>query len=199
MRLVFFDIETGGLDALRHPITQLAAVAVDSQLHELDTFEVKIDFDRSKADPDALLKNSYDHAVWQREQVRPAEVINRFTAFLRDYCDVECVSKRTGNPYRVAQVVGHNAATFDYPFLAALYGQHKAFLLAYPRVMDTCQRAIWWFHERPEIAQPENFQLGTLAKYFGIPLDNAHDALADVRATVELCRVLTKVEAKAAA
>lgn len=31
MRLVFIDLETGGLDPQRHPITQIAAIAVDDQ------------------------------------------------------------------------------------------------------------------------------------------------------------------------
>ena len=35
-RLVFFDLETGGLDPKRNPIIQLAAVAVDSHLEVIE-------------------------------------------------------------------------------------------------------------------------------------------------------------------
>ena len=49
-KIVFFDLETGGLETHR-PITQIAAIAVDQQLNELDSFEVKIRFDEAKACP----------------------------------------------------------------------------------------------------------------------------------------------------
>ncbi len=53
-RLVFFDLETGGLDPKRHPIIQLAAVAVDAGLEVLEAFEAKVIFDRNKANAHSL-------------------------------------------------------------------------------------------------------------------------------------------------
>lgn len=190
MRLVFFDLETGGLDWNRHPIIQIAAIAVDEQLNELGTFEAKVDFDLAAADADALAKNSYDREAWNRESLGASEACARFSGFLKRFADVRMVSQRTGNPYNVAQLVGHNAASFDSPFLQAFFQKQGAFLPASYRVMCTLQRAIWYFHERPDIVPPTEFKLGTLCDALGIVLENAHDALADVRATVALYRCL---------
>lgn len=88
---------------------------------------------------------------------------------------------------------GHNAAEFDWPFLRAWYKHQDIFCPIANEVLCTLQRARWWFAhaEHPEVAPPGNFRLGTLCGYFGVPLEAAaHDALADVRATVDLYRML---------
>ena len=41
MRVVFLDTETGGLDPIRHPIIQLAAIATEGE-EILETFERKL-------------------------------------------------------------------------------------------------------------------------------------------------------------
>ena len=63
------------------------------------------------------------------------------------------------------------------------------------RVFCTLQRAMWLFHECKELTPPVDFKLGTLCQYFGVPLraEDAHDALADVRATVALYREMNQV------
>jgi DNA polymerase III epsilon subunit-like protein len=198
MRLVFLDCETGGLDPARHPMIQVAAVATTPDLVELDALECKIEFDIADADPEALKGNCFDPAVWAREAAPSRVVLSRLSAFLSRYADVEMISQRTGRPYYVAQVVGHNAATFDGPFLQAFYKRHDAFLPASYRVLCTVQRAQWHFLERPHLTPPTDFKLKTLCDCFGIPLEDAHDALADVRANVALYRALSAKEAVAA-
>ena len=56
-KLVFFDLETAGLKR-SSAIIQIAAVAVDSQLRELETFEVKVRFDQRHASTEALKLNT---------------------------------------------------------------------------------------------------------------------------------------------
>ena len=107
--------------------------------------------------------------------------------FLRCFADVELI----GQPYRVAQLAGHNAATFDGPFLTGWYKQVDEFLPASRTVLCTLHRALWYFQENPQAERPENMKLGTLAQHFGIQHEGAHDAMADVRATVELYKALT--------
>ncbi len=48
-RLVFLDLETAGHEPKRHPIIQVAAVAVDQRLDEVDSFEAKITFSAKSA------------------------------------------------------------------------------------------------------------------------------------------------------
>lgn len=190
MRLVFFDLETGGLDPARHPIIQIAAIAVDGQLHELDVFERKIDFDMDAADPEALSKNSYNREIWDRQSVPDVHACDELTRFLKRFADVEMISQKSGRPYYVAQLIGHNADSFDGPFLQAWYRQLNQFMPAAFRTLCTYQRALHHFHENPHIGKPENFKLEGLCKFFGIPLDNAHDAMADCRATIALYKAI---------
>ena len=52
-RLVFVDLETGGAEPWR-PIFEIAAIAVDADLNELETFEARLRFCRHMADPKVL-------------------------------------------------------------------------------------------------------------------------------------------------
>jgi len=189
-RLVFIDIETSGLNRFKHAIIQIGAVAVDHNLEAIDAFDRRIKFKEENADPAALIINGYDRDLWDKEGVKPKDAANDFAKFLREYADVDLVSKR-GKPYTVAQLAGHNADRFDGPFLQEWYKRLDQFLPASYRLLCTYQRAMWYFLER-QITAPADFKLTTLCEYFDIPLDNAHDALHDVRATLELYRRLTK-------
>lgn len=188
---VYFDIETGGLEP-HHPDIQLAAIAVDensdARWAELETFEMKLEFDVSAADPKALELNHWTAEGWDQAE-SPIRVVSRFTDFLDRHKSLEMVN-RFGRTYQVARLVGHNAASFDGPRLQALFRRHGRFLPADPRVRCTCQRALWWFDEHPDQPRPENFKLQTLADHFGIPVVMAHEALADVRLTIQLARAL---------
>ena len=189
--LVFFDLETGGLDHGLHAITQIAAVAVAADsLAEVDRFEVKVKFRPENVDPAAMSLNSYNAETWEREAVHPLDACTRLSTFFQKHATVRMTSHRTGRDYFVAQLVGHNAATFDGPFLQAWYKRLDQFLPASYRVLCTLQRAVWHFQERPNVCQPESFKLGALCEHFGIPATGAHDALADVLATGELYRAL---------
>lgn len=194
---VYFDLETGGVTP-RHPDIQLAAIAVDEDSwHEISSIEMKIAFDEAAADPEALAMNHYSADAW-KDAVQPWEVIARFASFLNRFRSIEMISKRTGKPYTVAKLVGHNAATFDGPRLQALFTKHEAFLPADPRVRCTCQRAMWFFDEFGGPA-PENFKLGTLCSYFGIKVSESHEALADVRLCIELSKAIRQASRRLAA
>lgn len=188
-RLVFVDIETAGLQVWR-PIIQIAAIAVDNAFHELECFEEKIQFDESQAVKRSLHKRHYNRHRWQTEARRDKDVAVDFGAFLARHATVETLSAR-GKPFVVAQLVAHNAS-FDAPFLRAWFERLGLFFPGTYRVFCTLHRAMWLFHEDRTLTPPDDFRLGTLCEYFGIalPPDQAHDALADVRATVALYRAM---------
>jgi DNA polymerase III epsilon subunit-like protein len=196
MKTIYFDLETGGVQE-QHPSIQLAAVAIDDATgQELDSFEVKIQFDESQADPEALRLNHYDPEVWKKEAVPSCEAARRFSAFVGPHRSIEMVSKRTGAPYSVARLAGYNALTFDLPRLRALFG--TMFFPCSYHVRDVLQRAMFWFDENQPEKKPENLKLGTVCAYFGISADGAHDALVDVRLTAKLARALRNGEMKKA-
>ena len=188
------DLETAGLEFSR-PIIQIAAVAVDSRLHELESFEIKIQFDEAEADSRALSKNHYSPDLWEQEAVEPREAATKFAGFLRRHATVDLFSSE-GKRYQVAQLVAHNGERFDGPFLHAWYRRLGLFCPARYMVLCTKQRALWLFEEDKTLTPPADFKLGTLCQYFSVPLrpEDAHDALNDVRATVELYRAIREHE-----
>jgi DNA polymerase III epsilon subunit-like protein len=192
LRIVFFDLETGGLDD-RHPTIQIAAIATESFV-EVGTFEAKIAFDPASADPAALAVNHYDARVWSEESRPEAEVVAAFAGFLSKHATLPRVSRRNGAAYTVACLAGHNVLNFDMPRLQRMFERHGRFLPADRlRPLDTLQLALWHSHTR---GRPlESYTLSALCGRFGIDSARAHDALADVRMTARLARVLYGAEA----
>jgi DNA polymerase III epsilon subunit-like protein len=189
-KVIFFDLETGGLNARKHPIIQLAAIAVDEKCDPLEAFEAKVRFDPRMADRNSLRKNHYSPGQWAREALAPREVAEQFTQFLRRHATVPMLSSE-GVTYHVAQLVAHNAS-FDGPFLQAWYERLGVFLPARYQVLCTLQRAMWFFEEHPNEHPPVNFKLATLCQHLGIPFHaaSAHEALGDVSATACLYKAL---------
>lgn len=176
-KFVIFDLETGGLE-LKHPIIQIAAIAVDSAWTELASYQAKIKFNEGDAEAEALEINHYDPKVWAREAKAESVVVTEFSAFLKQHATLEMTSKRTGSTYYCAQLVAYNAA-FDKPRLDLMFKRNKAFLPAHPRALCALQRAAWWAVEKGIIT--EDLKLSTLAAHLNIKTDGAHDALVDTR------------------
>jgi DNA polymerase III alpha subunit (gram-positive type) len=190
-RLVFFDLETGGLDPRRNPIIQLAAVAVDAHLEVLEAFEAKIRFDPKKATAHSLRKNHYHPGRWATEARDTKEVAKDFAAFLQRHATVAALSAQ-GKAYQMAQLVAHNAA-FDGPFLQAWFDRQNVYLPAKRLVLCTMQLAMWQVTLSGDKV-PSNFQLATLCEHFGVSFHAAaaHEALGDVSATVGLFRAIVR-------
>jgi DNA polymerase III epsilon subunit-like protein len=185
-KVIFFDLETAGLNPRKHPIIQLAAIAVDEELSPLEAFEVKIQFDLRRADKSSLRKNHYHPGRWAAKALPPREAAEGFAEFLRRHATFPMLSAE-GKVYHVAQLVAHNAS-FDGPFLQAWFEKLRLYLPARYQVACTMQRAIWFFNEHPERLRPDNWKLATLCQHFGLEFHaaDAHEALADVSATVRL-------------
>lgn len=188
-KLIFIDLEVGGPNPKRHPIIQMAAIAVDERLEVLEAFEAKIRFNPKCANAYSLKKNSYHPGIWAQEAHEPKEVAKEFAQFLRRHATVFALSNK-GERYEVAQLVAHNAA-FDGPFLIEWYERLGVFLPARRQLLCTLQLALW---HAAMIAEPPpaNYQLATLCAHFGVPFHaaKAHNALGDVTATVQLYRAL---------
>lgn len=188
-RIVFFDLETGGLDPLRQPIIQFAAVAVDAEWNEVEALELKVAFDPATADPGALAVNSFDTEVWKREAVHVNAARDRVADLFRRNATMQKISAK-GRPYSVARLAAHNAS-FDCGFLVQWFKQAAMFCpAACFEPLDTLSLARW--ASLGASPAPENHKLETVCRWLGIELDGAHDALADVRATVQVARVLTQ-------
>ncbi len=80
-RLVFVDLETGGAEPWR-PIFEIAAIAVDADLNELETFEARLRFCRHMADKKVLCGSRYDTAAWNRRAICADDAAEEFADFL---------------------------------------------------------------------------------------------------------------------
>lgn len=187
--IVFFDLETGGLDETKHPIIQFAGIAVGAGWEELETLELKIQFDTISADAEALKVNGWTAEAWATaETVNRA--LSRITDFFLRHATLQKVAK-SGRCYQVAEVAAHNAP-FDARFLAAWFKRWGIFLpAACFEALDTVDLARWV--SRGNARRPENHKLGTLCDFYGIVNEQAHDALGDARATVALAQHLTNL------
>lgn len=189
-KVIFFDIEAAGNDPKRHPIIQLAAIAVDERLEMLEAFEAKLRFHPRTAKAASLRKNHYHPGVWAKEAREPLEVAQDFAVFLRRHATVPVLSGQ-GKSYNIAQLAAHNAA-FDGPFVTTWFEKLGIYLPARRLVLCTMQLAMWQFAMNDEA--PANFQLATLCNHLGVPFHAAaaHDALGDVTATVQMCQALVR-------
>ncbi len=184
MTRVVFDYESGVEP--HHPNIQLAAIAVDSQWNELAKFQHLIKFNEAEADPKALEINHYERERWSADAKTETYVTMAFADFCKRHAEIELISKRTQNPYKVAQLVGHNASKFDGPRLFTFAKQEGIFMPAAVQVMDTLQLAMW--NKRTF----ENLRLTTIAAALGMDVGGAHDALADVRLCAGIAKRLTE-------
>ena len=194
-RVVFFDLETGGLDPDVHPVSQFAGIATEvtpEGFQELEELELKIVIVPEACSPEALEMNSYDPEVWAREAIVRNYAVQLIDEFLRDHATLE-MPKRNGGTWKACQMAGHNAEKFDRPFLQSLYGD--TFCPASFRVLDTLQLAMWWRQVFGAPASVTNLKLETLCKVLGVE-PGGHDALGDVRATIRVAeRILQEMRA----
>lgn len=176
---VIFDLETTGPDPNECKIIQIAALAPLSN----DKFEVKLEFDPSKAEPEALEKNSFDLDVWDKEAVDPKTALEMFGQFLRDHTSQQRVSAR-GSMFRLALGMGYNILRFDMVLIHRYFHDYQMFLSMDYRTFDVMQLALW------HLSGLESYSLVNVAKHLQCYRKGAHDALTDVEITADVAATL---------
>ena len=121
--LLFFDLETTGLDKDNHTILEIAIVKTNWEGEVLSTFETKIKpspADIIKAHPKALEINGFTEEDW-RNAPPPEDVLDAIQA--------QFEGKHI--------IVGQNIAGFDIPFLTVFFEKHNRKLKMSRRSLDT--------------------------------------------------------------
>lgn len=168
----FIDIETTGLDLLRHEIIEIGCVITTPNLSVLEELEIKIKPEHiEKADPVSLKVNRYNSDEWG----------NAVT--LREA--LEILRVKTEN----CIMVGHNVA-FDSSFLEYAFEKNDITNIMHYHRLDTVSVAWAKLHHDPGL---EHFSLHEMCVRFGIKNEQAHRALSDARATFELYKKLMEL------
>ena len=189
--IVFVDLETGGTDENIHQITQIAAVATRPfpDLEIIAQFECKVELVEGHYEQEALDVQNYDETVWFTDAVPAKKAISWLSEFCREYTHSR-ISGRTGKPYRVAHLAGYNVG-FDSDFLRATAERLRMWVPLTNWTggyFDVLHLAKWALALGGEMVT-QSLKLADVCALFEIELE-AHDAMNDVRATVELCKRL---------
>lgn len=167
MQILWFDLETTGLDRETHTILEIAIVKTDMKGKILETWATKIkptDADLVVASPKALEINGYSDEAWANAPT-PEEV----ASVIRDQ-------------FRGKYVLGgHNIASFDVPFLKAWFNKHGQDPNIGYRFLDTMSTAV----EHLFPCGLKSASLVNIRKALAIETGVAHTALADTLACAE--------------
>lgn len=187
MKILFFDIETTGVNFWQHGIHQISGcIEIDGIVVEKFNFKVAPN-PAAKVDDEALKVGSV--TLEQIQSYPPMrEVYGQFCSMLAKYCD-------KFNKRDKLFLCGFNNASFDNPFLRAWFVQNgdvyfgswfwsnplDTFVLATQKLLD----------ERTEMV---DFKLKTVCKQVGIDVyeTKLHDAEYDIELTRTLYYAVTK-------
>lgn len=170
--LAFIDIETTGLNPIKHEIIEIGCVITTSLLEVIEEFELKIKPEHIEdADPVSLKISHYDVTLWKK-----AYTLQKALKILSEKVK-DCI------------MVGHNVA-FDSGFLEHAYGETGVINSMHYHKLDTISIAWAKLHREPDL---EHFSLRELCVRFGIKNADAHTGLGDARATFELYKKLMEL------
>ncbi|MCI0542704.1 3'-5' exonuclease [bacterium] len=175
--LAFVDVETTGLDPMRHEIIDLGVVLARQvpqsgrgpKLELVEEHEWKIKPQHLDiADPEALQVNGYSAEKWL------------FAA------DLPRVMEAFGKITKSASLVAHNV-TFDQGFIDQAFKKAGVKNEMHYHKIDTLSIAFGKLYHNPKA---EKFSLKALCEHFGIANPNSHTALSDAKAMFELYKKL---------
>ena len=182
MKTIWFDTETTGLDPAVNEITQFAAIiVVDGVVKE----EANIRMQPSNWDaitPEALAITGVD-----------VEELKTFQKPQHAFLEIQqLVDKHVDkfNKHDKYFPAGHNVS-FDIGFVQAFFkrwGDDYGFG-SYQNWQSLDTRVLANFMIYSGLIKPDNTKLETLCEYFGIDIQ-AHDAMADIRATRTLASTM---------
>jgi exodeoxyribonuclease-1 len=191
MSFVFYDTETTGLETAFDQILQFAAIRTDADLRETDRFQLRCRLqDHVVPSPGAMRVTG----------VSMAELID--PALSSHYEMVQQVNEKLRS-WSPALFVGYNSMKFDEHLLRQAFYKtlHPVYLTntngnSRADAMHMVQAASCFRPDAVVIPVGEKgksvFKLDQVAPANGFDHADAHDALADVEATIFLCRLIAE-------
>ena len=181
--LLFYDLETTGLNPCFDQAIQFAAIRTNLELEELERIEIRIRLRKDViVSPMALLTHK--------------QPIEKLLEGISEYEAAKKIYRLMTKPNTLA--LGYNSLQFDDEMLRFMFFRHL--LPAYDhQFKDGCYRgdllpivALYWLVKPEALKWPaaENLKLEELASCNQLTHGPAHDALVDVEACVELAKRL---------
>ena len=177
VKYVVFDIETTGLKKDKNAIIEIAACSFDQDLNDGKSYESGIMsvYDNREIEQRALDSNGITNGqiINGRD---PKVVADEFYNYLKGL---------TAGKNKVV-LCGQNSDKFDIPFLNDFFTFFDKDLSEVAN-SDFTIDTLWL--SRVKYPELTNFKLGTLCSENGVELSNAHRAMADTKATMELIKI----------
>ena len=188
---VFYDTETTGIETSFDQILQFAAIRTDSDLNELDRFEI-----RCRILPHVTPSPIAMHITGVKaHQLTDSSIPSHY--------EMMCTIRNKLLEWSPAVFIGYNSIEFDENLLRFSFYKtlHPPYLTntngnARSDVMRMVQAAHLFSPGSISIPNGVNekpsFKLDRLAPANGFAHTNAHDALADVEATIFMCNLISE-------
>lgn len=188
-KLFFYDCETSGKNFWQHGIHQISGVIeIDGVVRE--EFNIKTRINPAARIDDEALK--IGNVTMEQIAAYPpmGEQYKLFTAMTAKY--VHKFNKKDK-----FFLVGYNNASFDDKFLRAWFIQNQDEYFGswfWSSSIDVMVLAANFFKDKRHLM--EDFQLKTVAKALGLVVDETklHDAIYDVRLTMDMYKILNSVK-----
>lgn len=193
MKILFYDLETSGIDYKQDAIIQFAGILVniseDGKIEILDKFNYEMQPAKGKrVDLASLDINGY--TIDQLKTFKSAQDIYiEFTDLLSKHCN-------KFNKLDKITLCGYNNLHFDNDFLRQWFidsGDNYFGSWFWSNAIDVMSEAgLYFLHYRPAMI---NFKLGTIARYLDIEIDNSalHDGFYDIKLTMHIFLKLIKL------
>jgi exodeoxyribonuclease-1 len=189
MGFVFYDTETTGTDTSFDQILQFAAIHTNFQLNELDRFEIRC----------RLLPHIVPAPAAMR--VTKVEATRLFDESLHSHYGIMCHIRDKLLAWSPALFIGYNSLEFDEHLLRQAFYKtlHPPYLTntngnSRSDALRMVQAASLFAPDALALPVGEDgqiiFKLDRVAPLNGFAHERAHDAMADVEATICLCRLL---------
>ena len=192
MKYVFYDFETTGISAAFDQPLQFAAIVTDESLNELERIDIRC-------------------------QVAPHILPSPFALHVTNIKPEQTTNKNLQTPFEFAQTLqafteawapacwlGYNTIAFDEPMMRQMFYQNLQPNIFATQMngntrLDVMKMVFATYAEaNSTLAWPTNsngklsFKLDQLAPHNGFAHENAHDALADVEATIYIFKKISE-------
>ena len=184
MKYVFYDFETTGISPAFDQPLQFAAIVTDQNLNELERIDI-----RCQVAPHILPSPFALHVT----KIKPDQTINKNLQTLFEFAQTLQSFTEAWAP---ACWLGYNTIAFDEPMMRQMFYQNLQPNIFATQIngntrLDVMKMVFATYAEANNtLAWPTNsngklsFKLDQLAPHNGFAHENAHDALADVEATI---------------